>query len=338
MRRPQPENMADPGHDSFLDIVANIVGILIILVMVTGLRVRDATVHAASADEGLRQEAAALEKEQATAGSLRQDILSAAAQIQDLTRQRMLREEEREHLAAIVAAWEHKIRSYRDQLDAQAKQAYDLQLAISQAEAQLEQLQRDRAAAAAAKAPPIRVESYPTPLSKPVDGDEAHFQLRGGLVAFIPLQELMEQFKDEARQKAPRLLHQEALTDTVGPTGGFRLRYTLMRREITDETAIAAGRAGMYATLTKWTLIPSSGQLGEPIDAALAPASRFRGALAEFDPDRTTVTIWTYPDSFAEFRRLKQELYHLGFPTAARPLPYDVPIGGSPQGTKSAAE
>jgi hypothetical protein len=321
-----------------LDIVANIVGILIILVMVTGLRVRDATVQAASADEGLRQETAALDKEQAAASSLRHDILTAAAQIQDLTRQRMLRQEERDHLATVAAAWEHKIRAYRDRLDAEAQQAYDLQLALFEAEAQLEQLQRDRASAAAAKAPPIRIESYPTPLSKPVDGDEAHFQLRGGLVVFIPLKELLEELKEDARRKASRLLHQEELTDTVGPTGGFRLRYTLVRREITDETAMATGRAGMYATLKKWTLVPSAGQLGEPIDAALAPVSRFRSVLAEFDPDRTTVTIWTYPDSFAEFRRLKKELYHLGFPTAARPLPYNIPIGGSPQGTKSAAE
>ena len=153
MRRPKHENTADPGHDSFLDIVANIVGILIILVMVTGLRVRDATVQAASADEGLRQEATALDKEQATAGSLRRDILTAAAQIQDLTWHRMLRQEERDDLATVVAAWEHKIRSYRDQLDADAQGAYDLRLALSEAEAQLEQLRHDRAAAAAAKNP-----------------------------------------------------------------------------------------------------------------------------------------------------------------------------------------
>ena len=30
-----------PGHDSFLDIVSNIVGILIILVMVTGVRAKN---------------------------------------------------------------------------------------------------------------------------------------------------------------------------------------------------------------------------------------------------------------------------------------------------------
>ena len=338
MRRPRQENTPDPGHDSFLDIVANIVGILIILVMVTGLRVRNATVEAASTDETLRAEAAALQTERAKANSLRRDVLAAAGKAQELARERVLRQQERDRLATLVAAWEHKIESYRGQLDQDAQRAFDLQLNLSGAKAELESLRRQRAAAQAADVPPIRIESLPTPLSKPVDGKEAHFQIRGGRVVFIPLEKLLEEFQEEARLKVRTLLQQPELTEVVGPVGGFRLRYTLVRREITDETAIAAGRAGMYATLSRWTLIPESGQLGEPIDVALGPSSRFRSALGQFRPARATVTIWTYPDSFAEFRQLKQELYQLGFPTAGRPLPHGTPIGGSPQGTKSAAE
>ena len=338
MRRPPQENTTDPGHDSFLDIVANIVGILIILVMVTGLRVRNATVEAASTDETLRDEAAALEAEQASAQSMRRDVLDGVERVQQLAHERMLRQQERDRLATLVAAWQHKIESYRSRLDQDAQGTFDLQVELSGAKAELENLRRGRAATRAADVPPIRIESLPTPLSKPVDGQEAHFQLRGGRVVFIPLEELLGDFKEDARLRARALLKQPELTDVVGPVGGFRLRYTLVRRQITDETAIAAGRAGTYATLSRWTLIPVSGQLGEPIDAALGPSSRFRSALARFHPARATVTLWTYPDSFAEFRELKRELYQLGFPTAARPLPHDAPIGGSPQGTKSAAE
>ena len=50
------------------------------------------------------------------------------------------------------------------------------------------------------------------------------------------------------------------------------------------------------------------------------------------------MTIWTYPDGFAEFRKLKQELYAMGYETAGRPLPFGVPITASPGGSKSAAE
>ena len=41
-------NVDEPGQDSFLDIVANLVGILIILVMVIGVRAKGAWVESAS--------------------------------------------------------------------------------------------------------------------------------------------------------------------------------------------------------------------------------------------------------------------------------------------------
>ena len=90
--------------------------------------------------------------------------------------------------------------------------------------------------------------------------------------------------------------------------------------------------------LARWTLIPASGYLGEPVEAALSPGSLFLEILAGRRPHSTTVTIWTYPDSFAEFRRIKAELFTRGFATAGRPLPDSVPISGSPHGSRSAAQ
>ena len=47
MNRAHKQHAAEPGQDSFLDIVANLVGILIILVMVVGVRAKDALLEAA---------------------------------------------------------------------------------------------------------------------------------------------------------------------------------------------------------------------------------------------------------------------------------------------------
>ncbi len=77
---------------------------------------------------------------------------------------------------------------------------------------------------------------------------------------------------------------------------------------------------------------------GEPLDTALADTSSFRQSLAALKPGKTTVTLWVYQDSFAEFRQLRKELYRLGFVTAGRPLTDTMPIGGSPDGSRSAAE
>lgn len=338
MPRPIRQQSDSQGHNSFLDIVANIVGILIILVLVTGVRVKNAPAKGSLENDEDRRAFASLENDQATEQSLRQDVIKTADQIRTVRREQSERQFERDQLATMAAAWEQKIEARRGRLDDGSQEDFELVRDVSESRLQLDRLRQQKAEIEAAQSQPARVESYPTPLSKTVDDHELHFQLRGGRVAFVPLEKLLEQFQDEARQKSYKLLDLPELTETVGPEGGFRLRYTLERRDVSREVAMATGRSGSYARLKRWTLIPVSSQLGEPIDEALAEGSRFRAAISEFSPKESTVTIWTYPDSFQEFRRLKKELFELGFPTAARPLPDGVPIGGSPQGTKSAAE
>jgi hypothetical protein len=60
-------------------------------------------------------------------------------------------------------------------------------------------------------------------------------------------------------------------------------------------------------------------------------------AAESFWRNTATLRIWTYPDSFAEYGKLKEELHRLGYATAGRPLPKGVLIGGSDHGTKSSA-
>jgi len=241
-------------------------------------------------------------------------------------------------LATAVSALEQRIQSRRRKLDARSEEQFDLARRLSEARFHLEELSRQRAQAETAPTEPTVVESYPTPLSRTVDGREAHFQLRSSLVRFIPLEKLLEEFTSDARRQAYKLLDQPELTGTIGPEGGFRLRYTLERVDLSPEMAAATGRGGSLVRLRRWTLIPASAQLGETVETALLEGSEFRKALSKLRPRRTTITIWTYPDSFAAFRRLKKELYHLGFSTAGRPLPHGTPISGSPEGTKSAEQ
>jgi len=71
MARPKPEEISSAGQDSFLDVVTNIVGILIILVMVVGGRVGqmglNAVPKAEAKAEELARELGQLEVELATA-------------------------------------------------------------------------------------------------------------------------------------------------------------------------------------------------------------------------------------------------------------------------------
>lgn len=329
---------SNPGcHDSFLDVVTNIVGILIILVVVAGLRAKNAPVHA-SVVKDPRLEAAAedLQKDLAAEQSVRQDIFRMVEQIRAVQREGLVRFQQREQLATLLALLEHKLKTHREQLDAKAREDFDLARLLADARQKLGQIERERQQAETSEPEPILVENYPTPLSKTVDGDENHFQLRGGRIAYIPLKRLLDRFKADVQRQLYKLTDLPELSDTVGPEGGFRLRYVMEREDAPPEVQLQRGH-GTYASLRQWSLIPVSGELGEPVGAALAEGSNFRQTLASLRPG-TTVTVWVYPDSFAEFRQLRKELYRMNFPVAGRPLPEGTPIGGSPKGSKSAAE
>ncbi|HID75489.1 MAG TPA: hypothetical protein EYP56_05770 [Planctomycetaceae bacterium] len=320
------------GHDSFLDIVSNIVGILVILVLVAGLRVKNAPVRT-NQDTATR---AQLEKAESRVAALHQDVLRLENQLEALRHQTDLRRAERDRLATLVKALEHELKTARQKLDHRETKRLDLHAQLTEARRKLRTLQDELQQSHQAQPVPTLIENYPTPLSKTVYGDEIHFRLRHGRIAFIPLEILIQQLKEEAQLKARQLLDRPELTDTVGPQGGFRLRYVLRRVDTSVDEQLTTGQ--IRIRLQQWTLIPASSDLGEPVDAALGPASRFRRVLSGYRPETTTVTIWVYPDSFSHFRRLKKELFHMGFATAGRPLPEGVPISGSPYGTRSAAQ
>ncbi len=336
MPRSSRQNADAPSHDSFLDIVANMVGILIILVMVAGVRAKNAPVAAIPGDDA--QQTRELEKDRAIEESLRGETWGAAAEIRKLEQETLLQGRSRGAMAVLVSGLEAKIRVRREQMNAEQQELFDLGRSVWESRFQLEELDRQRARAENRQPETIVIESYPTPLSKTVSGREAHFQLRGGRIALIPLEPLVARLKQSVERQKYKLLNQTELTDTVGPLGGFRLRYTLDRYDVSAETAVMTGRSGSYARLRRWTLIPLSSRLGETVEMALGEGSEFRQAASKLRPGQTAITIWVYQDSFSSFRRIKKELYLLGFSVAARPLPLGTPISGSPEGSKSAAQ
>ena len=337
MALPVVEDTATAGHDSFLDIVANIVGILIILVMVAGVRVKNFSLDTDEPNELIEQAEEALRDDRALVDSVRDDVFKISDQLERVERETRLLQSERDRIAVMVETGRHDIKTRRDQLDEASQVDFDLSRKLAEADLELERIERLQSQLETAPARPTLIKSYPTPLSKTVDEDEAHFQLQGERVVHIPLDRLVEEFKADARRKIYKLKDLPEFAETVGPEGGFRLRYTMERKMVTPELAVATGLAGQYAQLKRWTLIPVSNGLGESVEEALAEGSKLQTELARLSP-KTTITVWTYPDSFAGFRRLKEGLFSRGFRVAARPLPRGAPIAGSPDGTKSAAQ
>lgn len=322
MPRTIRESDAGFGSDSFLDVIANMVGILIILVVVVGIRVKQMPQVPKELDPATVNELA--NREGATR-SLETNVMDLDQQMKHVQQLTAARADERAALALLLADGERELNARRAALDKHGREQFDLERELAGAKTLLDRLERDRDATKNQKSKPVEIRNYPTPISQTVFGKEAHFQLQGGRIVHVPLEELQELFVHDAKEKLYRLRNESDITETVGPRGGFRLQYTLVR-------------TGNMGQLEGYDLVPMNHRLGEPLQVALGPQSQFRSELSRLSPKQTTVTLWTYPDSFAEFRALKKELYQLGFPVAARPLQDGQLIGGSPNGSKSAAE
>ncbi len=210
---------------------------------------------------------------------------------------------------------------------------------LSEAKFTVEQLDRRRTEVEQAPSEVVQVSNYPTPLSQEVHGEELHFQLRNGRLAFIPMDEFINRLRSDMEHQAEDNLKQRSrYTETIGPIDGFSFRYTIVRRDLTPEEARRHGGPGFYSVPKLAVVIPLSETLGEPVEDALRESSEFRRILAQHADFRPVITIWTYPDGFAAFRRIKEELHRLGFATAGRPLQPDMPIGVSSEGSRSSAE
>ncbi|MBN1589840.1 MAG: hypothetical protein JW888_10030 [Pirellulales bacterium] len=328
----------DAGQDSFLDIVANIVGILIILVMVMGVRAKNAPVRLSIPSPDQQAAERDLQEKLAAEQSLRRTVFETAATIKEVEEAKRARYAERSKLALMSSAAEKMIEQHRQQFGAEARADFDRRRRLAELQSQLAGLQDEYDLARRVKPEAVRVESYPTPLSRTVHGHELHLQFRGGRITVLPWDEIIETLKTEFRHSVNHMRTQTELTGKTPPIGGFRIRYTIERHDVSMRAYEQTGAGGSFIRLKQFSLLPVSNRLGEPLEVALAPGSELREVLAREPPGRTTVTAWVYPDSFDEYRRLKKELYQLGYAVAGRPLPKGELIGGSPNGSRSSAE
>jgi hypothetical protein len=316
-------------------VVANLVGILIILIMVIGVSAQDALLKAGPQPGDTQQLEARVAAEQQAAEDVEKNINRELAeklgrQEQEVDSRRVQRNE----MLVVVTAAERLLAEKRQQLDTTGQQSYDLNRQLAEAQNALRVLDNARRVAEHSTSPAAVVEHRPTPMAKTVFGKEIHFRLLDGRLAYVPLEELVRLAEADAPRTLPRLKDAPEATAQVGPIRGFTLRYTLKLQQYTADTGYGAVQQ-QKPVFDHCTLHAESAGAGEPFENALRPDSLFRRELARVDPQSTTVTVWVYPDGFGQFRQLKDELYKLGYLTASRPMPEGVHIGGSPHGTRS---
>jgi hypothetical protein len=341
------------GSDSFLDVLANIVGILIILIVIAGARAaRSASLGLVSSEEVTETAAPSapvivlppepdpnapppeLAKSLRT---IRQDLAALDRQAADQATTLQ------QQLARQYASQKEQAAAERE-LDRRAKALQGCRQEVASQQLQLTHRREELGALLAefeevrGAQPEVRkVKHELTPIGQTIIGDEIHFRLHKNRVAFIPLEELIERVKVQVERQKEWLSRHRRHEGSVGPAGGFTLNFVLERQSLSGVEQLRYGTNVYRVGVGAWELVPEPDLVSETAEEALRAGSRFASALQLATP-RSAVTFWVYPDSFGLFRKLQSAAHGEGFIVSGRPLPEGVPIAGSPNGTRSTGQ
>ncbi|WP_428305919.1 hypothetical protein [Lacipirellula sp.] len=342
-----------PGQDSFIDVVCNMVGILIVLVMIVGVRASrpeefDAAMTPKKAQPKPQQQlveqpqlvdASKLKDELAKALKAKEEIEADMARIADLSVQGALTEGRREQLVLLQASVEEQIAERRAKLDASGQNQFDVQRAIAEAEIKLTQLTQEQVSLVSQTPDVEEVECVPTPLAKTVEGDEVHVRIKRGLLAVVPADALLEEVRARGGDYIRSgLRDRSAAEDVYGPIDGFRMRLSVKKHMVSVQGPPGMPMPPQATVELQGVFLPISEDIGQSIDQALLPTSPFMRQLKGRRTATPAVTAWVYPDSYGELRTLKRAMWEAGVLLAIRPLPHGQPIIFSTSGTKSSAQ
>ena len=339
------------GQDSFLDIVANLVGILIILVVVVGAQASASWVKSEPKTE-LLEKIEELENEFSQASDVMAKIQLDNAQLSDqqvkenqlaadLTDQRhqMLVQLEivKRQMEKVQLQREEKI-SAIDQLGKEIlREKNEFAQNKLKLELELEELKRETNAVTANEPKSEVIKHFPSPIAKTVFSEEIHFRLDNGKISYVPMDELITRMKSEWKVKAEKLRQANQTIETVGPIRNYRMQYELAAQYVTQNTNVGP-ISSKSVSFQHFVVLPASLTLGETIADALMEGSDFLDVLSRHEPRKTTVSIWVYPNSFAEHNQLKDWIHENGFQMASWPLGHGKKISGGPNGFKTSAQ
>ncbi len=330
----------DQGYDSFLDIVANLVGILIILVVVVGAHARSSwtesprPVPEQSQVAQLHQE---LEESRSESRSLFMDRAEIQSNIAHQLEQIEVLDRQRHAMLVQMEMVQSEIDDRLARQSAAKRIAFEKRAQLDELKRQYASLEKKIAATTAQQTRVETIEHYPTPIARTVFSDEIHFQLKAGRLAHVPLDDLIRQMKSEWKVTASRLGQAADTVSTVGPIDGFRLQYQLSLRQETFQTPSGNVRREV-PEFDHFVVMPFREDLGETVAEALSETGQLGQRLERLDPHKTTVSIWVYPDSYDELMQLKGWLRERGFQIATWPLKRGGYISGGPNGFRAAAQ
>lgn len=329
-----PAIQEESAQDSFLDVIANLVGVIIILVMLVGAKAtRDVLKNT-----GRRAEAVPATRPELPAGdnsSLAQDVaaarvqaLAARAELEKLATQlvRMRAEtaefdKDRVTLAMHRTVIEEDIARRRGQLDAEKQQEFDVQRKIAESQIKLDQLTKQQMGLLSGPETVEVLESFPTPLAREVNGDAIALRIKNGLVSVIPFRELMAEAAARGDDIRRRLHDYGKVSEVFGPLDGYRIRLVVIRQG--DPLAVTGPRAGQVerASIVSYVdVLPAGDVVGQEVEAAFAPGGAVYKYLQANRHATAHVAVFLHTDSFQYSAAMKRALWDLGLAVTMFPI------------------
>ena len=321
------------GQDSFLDIVANLVGVLIILVVIVGAQATSAW-NEIEPDDAIADEIVAVEQQIVRASSTVKRLQIDNHELEsDIRTQSMLAavaSEKRHKTLVSLEVVRREVESQRKKLGEAQQQQFDRLRERSEMQQSLDAIVRESKVLSVNQPTVVSktIEHHPTPISQTVFTDIIHVRLSKGRLAVVPVDLLTDQMRREWKVKAEKLKHRHGVSstiETVRPVDNFRLQYELQA-------------SGNRIRLAGYHVIALSDQVGRPTAQMLQPGSSFTEALAKSVPEETTVSIWFYPNELKDHRLVKNWLHKQGFKVASWLQDQGQSISFGPQGSHITAQ
>lgn len=339
------------SFDSFLDVVANVCGIIIRLILVAWVGGRSYSALMQQQDDPTQPAATVRAEPKAEDDPLSSQIRQTQTELEG-ARARLLSQLQELGLAAQKRrALDGRLIALAQNRDALDQQRQDLTRTDGQTEngmrlaaLSMEDLRRRQQALleeikqVESKPAPKKELRYRTPVSRSVQADEIFFECQNGRVTFIDLPAFLQEIQAGLEGKAEALRTSWKLEETTHTVGAFRLRYVIARNmsaaDAFGDDAKPRNGSNFRFGLSEWSVEPMAPIRGETLESALAAGSDFRRVVDALD-STTVITFWVYSDSFGLYRQLRDYLYDRGLEVAGRPLTMGAPIAASRQGTAS---
>ncbi|TWT87604.1 hypothetical protein Mal64_31460 [Pseudobythopirellula maris] len=325
-----------PGGDSFLDIVANIVGILILLVMVVGLRAaREFEAAPVAQTEVERVTAADLRKAKDRALRERREFERLVLAAKRTEAESRLLEADRVEMASYIAELDSELEKERAALSESDRRSHDTSTSIAHAQLRLEELMRKRVSQVVVEQETETIECYPTPIAQGVVEDQVMISLEGNQISFLPIAGFVDQIERAIGSVRAELMNSSGMEVVaerrLGPVEGHYLACRFKRQTIN-----VPGR-GMMAIggMERCTVVATPSVQRTPADLATEPGSPLMQRLEGIDRDATVVTIIAYPDSFESLAKVERSLKEHGYRVAKTLQRAGQPISFGPNGRET---